>query len=118
MTADNSWTIKLSLKTEIWHTYCQQSWRDGRNMDDDLPTCRDILVGENGGVRHVCQCAGALKLGEMYSVCSCAQPCQTTAFSLQLLIILLTADPSRGQEVNLSPILVNSSNIYVQIVTL
>ena len=35
-------------------------------------------------------------------------------FSLQQLIILLTADLSRGQEVNSSPILVNSSNICVQ----
>ena len=73
-------------------------------MDDDV--CRDILVGENGGVRHVCQCPDALELGKMYSVASCAQPCQTTAFSLLQLIILLTAGPTRGQEVNYALILV------------
>ena len=32
-----------------------------------------------------------LKLGEMYSVASCMQPCQITALSLQLFIILFAA---------------------------
>ena len=81
-------------------------------MDDDV--CRDILVGENVGVRHLCQCAEALKLGKMYSVCSCAQPCQTAAFSLLQLIILLTADLSRGPRSELCLILVNNSTFYEQ----
>ena len=72
-------------------------------MDDDLTTCCD---GKNVGVRHECQCAGALKSAKMYSVASCSQTCQTTAYSLQLLIILLTADLSRGPRSELCLILV------------
>ena len=61
------------------------------------------------------------KLGEMYSVASCMQPCQTSAF-LQLsvhytilqLIILLTLGLTRGLEVNQAPILVIIVPFYVQ----
>ena len=83
-------------------------------MDDDLSICRD---GKNVGVRHECQCAGALKSVKMYSVASCMQPCQTTAYSLQLLIILLTADLSRGPRSELKPILVNIVVIFMCKVT-
>ena len=55
------------------------------------------------GVGYFVQCAAVLRL---------AKP---QRFSLQQLIILLTADLSRGQEVNSSPILVNSSIIFVQV---
>ena len=80
-------------------------------MDDDMSICRD---GKNVGVRHECQCASALKLVKMYSVASCMQACQTTAYSQLWLIILLTVGLSRGPRSELCLILVNLSNIYVQ----
>ena len=79
-----------------------------------MSVCRKYtLVGKSEGIRpHVCR--EYTEVSKMYSAANSAQTCQTAAFSLQLLIILLTADLSRGQEVNSSPILVNSSIIFVQ----
>ena len=54
------------------------------------------------GVGYFVQCAAVLRL---------AKP---QRFSLQQLIILLTADLSRGPESELCPILVNSSIAFVQ----
>jgi hypothetical protein len=75
-------------------------------MDDDV--CREYTrVSKIGKLSRECECASALESVKMYSVASCIQTCQTTAYSQLLVIILLTAGLARGLEVNLSPILVN-----------
>ena len=99
-------------------------------MDDDA--CRDILAGENVGVRHLCQCAEALKWRGATRVpvlrCTgieknvqCGQMCTAmpnhsrfAATAPFQLIILLTADPSRGPRSELSPNFGENSTFYVQ----
>ena len=61
-------------------------------MDDDV--CRECT--RVGKMCRECECASALESVKMYSVASCMQACQTTAYSQLVVIILLTVDPSRG----------------------
>ena len=85
---------------QVW-SCCQKS---RSYMDDDLSICRD---GKNVGVRHECQCAGALKSAkctEWPAACRLASP--QRIFSCWA-IILLTVDPSRGLRSEISSILVN-----------
>ena len=92
---------------------CQQN-ENRSYMDDDLPSCRNNLVGRNGEVRHVCQCPSWPKCTEWPAVCSHAKP-QRTLANLQLqLIILLTVGLSRGPRSELCLILVIIVPFYVQ----
>ena len=76
-------------------------------MDDDVCVCREYTrLGKNGGKTGGCACTSTLESVNVYRVASCMQPCQTTAFSLLQLIILLTVDLSRGPGSELKPILV------------
>ena len=82
-------------------------------MDDDLSICHD---GKNVGVRHECQCAGALKLAkctEWPAVYSHAKPQRTSAKPQLLIIILLTAGLSRGLRSELSYYFSDNSTVYV-----
>ena len=86
-------------------------------MDDDLPVCRDILVNR-GATIFPPMSRESTQVGENVQ---CVQLCTAmpnhSGFAVTAhleLIILLTADLSRGPRSEHKPILVNSSIIYVQ----
>ena len=81
-------------------------------MDDDV--CRECTrVGKIGKLGRECECASALESVKMYSVASCMQACQTTAYSQLWFIILLTAGLARGPRSELSYYFSDNSTIYV-----
>ena len=96
-------TSSFQIKT-IWvMIICQQN--ENRSCTDD-DVCRDNLAGRNGEVRHVCQCLNWEKCTVWPAASSHAKPQHIRCTAYLQLIILLTADPSRGLEVNLASILV------------
>ena len=91
----------------IFKQFPPECQKNRRYVDDDLPSCRDILVGRNGEVRHACQCLSWENV-QCVQLCPAMPNHSIFAVTAHLqLIILLTAGPSRGQEVNYAPILVN-----------
>ena len=57
---------------ELLPPECQQSWRDGSYMDDDVCVCCEYTrVGKNGGKTGGCECTSTLGSVILYSVDSC-----------------------------------------------
>ena len=104
--------------TDIYTTCvnCQQN-ENLRYMDDDLPVCRDNLASR-GATKFPPMSHEYAEVGQNVQ---CVQLCTAmpnhSGFAVTAhleLIILLTADPTRGLRSELKPILVNSSIFYVQ----
>ena len=108
--------VKKSLRSGeagVFELLCWECQKSRSYMDDDLTICRKYtLVGKSEGIRpHVCR--EYTEVGKMYSAANSAQTCQTTAFSQLLDHYTIDCRPSKRSRSELSPILVNSSIIYV-----
>ena len=86
-------------------------------MDDDLPICRDILVDRSATICPPMsrECAGVGQNVQCVQLCTAMPNHSGFAVTAHLeLIILLTADLSRGPRSELKPFNEYNSSIYVQ----